>query len=126
MACKAERQPDAAGTCPASTLPYAIPQADGSSVPCCTQMKKSEQTVEGFAKMVQHTCRKLQKIRAKREKIEAGLMLHTQMDDQGNVYTRPIDPKAQLKLARLRSKHCLLYTSPSPRDGLLSRMPSSA
>ena len=25
-----------------------------------------------------------------------------------------------------RSFHCLLYTSPSPRDGLLSRMPSSA
>ena len=23
-------------------------------------------------------------------------------------------------------KDCLLYTSPSPRDGLLSRMPSSA
>ena len=23
-------------------------------------------------------------------------------------------------------KHCLLYTSPSPQDGLLSRMPSSA
>ena len=26
----------------------------------------------------------------------------------------------------LRQKLCLLYTSPSPRDGLLSRMPSSA
>ena len=28
----------------------------------------------------------------------------------------------------IRAKHgaCLLYTSPSPRDGLLSRMPSSA
>ena len=26
----------------------------------------------------------------------------------------------------LRSTFCLLYTSPSPRDGLLSRMPSSA
>ena len=26
----------------------------------------------------------------------------------------------------LGSKACLLYTSPSPRDGLLSRMPSSA
>ena len=26
----------------------------------------------------------------------------------------------------LREKSCLLYTSPSPRDGLLSRMPSSA
>ena len=25
-----------------------------------------------------------------------------------------------------RKKYCLLYTSPSPRDGLLSRMPSSA
>ena len=25
-----------------------------------------------------------------------------------------------------RIKTCLLYTSPSPRDGLLSRMPSSA
>ena len=26
----------------------------------------------------------------------------------------------------IRERHCLLYTSPSPRDGLLSRMPSSA
>ena len=26
----------------------------------------------------------------------------------------------------VRSARCLLYTSPSPRDGLLSRMPSSA
>ena len=25
-----------------------------------------------------------------------------------------------------RQRDCLLYTSPSPRDGLLSRMPSSA
>ena len=25
-----------------------------------------------------------------------------------------------------QGKACLLYTSPSPRDGLLSRMPSSA
>ena len=25
-----------------------------------------------------------------------------------------------------KNDHCLLYTSPSPRDGLLSRMPSSA
>ena len=27
---------------------------------------------------------------------------------------------------KTRSKFCLLYTSPSPRDGLRSRMPSSA
>ena len=29
-------------------------------------------------------------------------------------------------LQPVRSHYCLLYTSPSPRDGLLSRMPSSA
>ena len=27
---------------------------------------------------------------------------------------------------RTKDQACLLYTSPSPRDGLLSRMPSSA
>ena len=27
---------------------------------------------------------------------------------------------------RMKNECCLLYTSPSPRDGLLSRMPSSA
>ena len=32
---------------------------------------------------------------------------------------------AQGRIAGL-SEDCLLYTSPSPRDGLLSRMPSSA
>ena len=39
-------------------------------------------------------------------------------------------PRAQAKLVRVLSGAildiCLLYTSPSPRDGLLSRMPSSA
>ena len=30
------------------------------------------------------------------------------------------------KAKELTQKPCLLYTSPSPRDGLLSRMPSSA
>ena len=31
-----------------------------------------------------------------------------------------------LGLKRQQASVCLLYTSPSPRDGLLSRMPSSA
>ena len=40
-------------------------------------------------------------------------------------------PKNDLELKELfenkgHLKSCLLYTSPSPRDGLLSRMPSSA
>ena len=35
-------------------------------------------------------------------------------------------PSALLAIAPLPLVLCLLYTSPSPRDGLLSRMPSSA
>ena len=33
---------------------------------------------------------------------------------------------AQLAMKLFQFSNCLLYTSPSPRDGLLSRMPSSA
>ena len=34
--------------------------------------------------------------------------------------------KANIKIKNPNLNYCLLYTSPSPRDGLLSRMPSSA
>ena len=34
--------------------------------------------------------------------------------------------KGKMPPSKNLTKHCLLYTSPSPRDGLLSRMPSSA
>ena len=34
--------------------------------------------------------------------------------------------EAESAFANDGSRFCLLYTSPSPRDGLLSRMPSSA
>ena len=37
--------------------------------------------------------------------------------------TNPVQTRATFQS---ESKDCLLYTSPSPRDGLLSRMPSSA
>ena len=41
--------------------------------------------------------------------------------------TTTLDGKAVFALMGTdHSKVCLLYTSPSPRDGLLSRMPSSA
>ena len=40
---------------------------------------------------------------------------------------RPAYTTIQTIVYRLEEKQaCLLYTSPSPRDGLLSRMPSSA
>ena len=53
-----------------------------------------------------------------------------------NEVLRPLDPMNSLIWELADGKHdfqsivqhlnCLLYTSPSPRDGLLSRMPSSA
>ena len=46
-----------------------------------------------------------------------------------NFYEKPFDPFFGGNIIGLlfeNSTPCLLYTSPSPRDGLLSRMPSSA
>ena len=42
---------------------------------------------------------------------------------QYSLCSPPQDRRAYLVAVK---KDCLLYTSPSPRDGLLSRMPSSA
>ena len=46
-------------------------------------------------------------------------------DEKMNIADKYLLPK-QLERNGLKDKDCLLYTSPSPRDGLLSRMPSSA
>ena len=48
------------------------------------------------------------------------------LNGKGLIYTQYEDIEAQSVGAFLVPKGCLLYTSPSPRDGLLSRMPSSA
>ena len=45
-------------------------------------------------------------------------------DDSSSSHTILIMVQSERTVAQLRT--CLLYTSPSPRDGLLSRMPSSA
>ena len=52
--------------------------------------------------------------------IETGRQIEDEMLDAG------ADPEATARAASARILDCLLYTSPSPRDGLLSRMPSSA
>ena len=41
------------------------------------------------------------------------------------IQAETIDPNSAEGFVAL-NRNCLLYTSPSPRDGLLSRMPSSA
>ena len=45
---------------------------------------------------------------------------------QGDCEAWYADTSQCLDMAGYESCNCLLYTSPSPRDGLLSRMPSSA
>ena len=49
-----------------------------------------------------------------------------QAECQMLVKTLKTMPKSQLKGLMSLSDNCLLYTSPSPRDVHLSRMPSSA
>ena len=66
-----------------------------------------------------------------------GLTLTTQSDGSqalmGRLAIETLRDYPKIKSAPLKHYHgndkrmsCLLYTSPSPRDGLLSRMPSSA
>ena len=54
-----------------------------------------------------------------------GVSLSETLDETTGISSKSvIDWRSQSKNTDL--KPCLLYTSPSPRDGLLSRMPSSA
>ena len=53
------------------------------------------------------------------------------MNSDGETNTSIIDNfffeySSDFKKELINIRNCLLYTSPSPRDGLLSRMPSSA
>ena len=49
--------------------------------------------------------------------------LNSTLETQMELETKMISESAETNDGQ---KGCLLYTSPSPRDGLLSRMPSSA
>ena len=56
------------------------------------------------------------------KEIQEGLDLHTENQKAFGLPSRLIAKKYLFRTIY----SCLLYTSPSPRDGLLSRMPSSA
>ena len=72
----------------------------------------------------------------KKKLFEQNRLVKRQKEKERRKEKRKALKEAGLELpGRLRAKHfkditycnhCLLYTSPSPRDGLLSRMPSSA
>ena len=59
------------------------------------------------------------------ELIDAALKRVSQTGPLINATPTICEERARTSVASLY-KNCLLYTSPSPRDGLLSRMPSSA
>ena len=64
--------------------------------------------------------------------IESLEIISQTVDRQGNIVINVVSKKKHStchicgKNATKPNGTCLLYTSPSPRDGLLSRMPSSA
>ena len=47
-------------------------------------------------------------------------------EDEAAAVLQKLTPREVQHLGTAMYSVCLLYTSPSPRDGLLSRMPSSA
>ena len=55
----------------------------------------------------------------------AGIFTSTQFIKQGELPNGDLAYKEN-SLAAAKVTSCLLYTSPSPRDGRISRMPSSA
>ena len=63
-------------------------------------------------------------MRAAQGRLDAGLRLVGAHTDSPNLSVKPNPVKGRDGCVQLGV--CLLYTSPSPRDGLLSRMPSSA
>ena len=56
----------------------------------------------------------------------AGLLARYSFEALDNGRVADLSGKGNDLLAQGTLSLCLLYTSPSPRDGLLSRMPSSA
>ena len=58
------------------------------------------------------------------EVVRDALRLMAQHDQVHEVKLEQL--RQEIKLGLNSGDACLLYTSPSPRDGLLSRMPSSA
>ena len=68
----------------------------------------------------------------KKRKALEWLLDHVEIVDENgesvdrSIYEPPADPADDADTETEEDASCLLYTSPSPRDGLLSRMPSSA
>ena len=68
-------------------------------------------------------------LREQRQSAQLSLRQLSEVAGISNPYISQIErglKKPSAEILQALAKACLLYTSPSPRDGLLSRMPSSA
>ena len=97
--------------------------ADPAVADQVVELDREARALEGSA----DAKRPVREIRARADSLAAGLDLLSMDRAQVKQARRKLqivfqDPWASLNPRML----CLLYTSPSPRDGLLSRMPSSA
>ena len=64
-------------------------------------------------------------VRVEGDTIRPEVMRYVLINKPKNFLSVEFDPQGRRSVADL-IKNCLLYTSPSPRDATLSRMPSSA
>ena len=95
-----------------------------------TQQKKPSSARHGFktGESIVYPAHGVGTISAIEEQEVAGMKLELFVIDFEKDKMRLKVPVAKAMSIGMRklSETCLLYTSPSPRDGLLSRMPSSA
>ena len=71
----------------------------------------------------------MKQYREARQSLEADTLLLFRLGDFYEMFEEDAEQGAALLGITLTKRHdmpCLLYTSPSPRDATLSRMPSSA
>ena len=97
-----------------------IHHVSSGSAPAATGSSRT--SIENLSKIYRKSIGNLSKIY--RKSIEnLSKIYRTSIENLSKVYRKSLEHVS--KIYR-RSIDCLLYTSPSPRDGLLSRMPSSA
>ena len=110
--CKPSRQPRN-GQCPPPSMRYDIPQADGTSEPCCTHRAtvRNPRSVEGFQQRLAIMCRKLTKVHRKRFRLEAELLASVQLVEQSGqelAVEHVPSPAKEAKLKRLVAKQAAL------------------
>ena len=86
-----------------------------------TEKSRQKFSEEGifWHQLYKQTSEILAEINIERPEIEARWIIEKASGYEGSEFVTGLDERATVL-------GCLLYTSPSPRDGLLSRMPSSA